>query len=184
MVTQVSEVLSMFLEAGVAFLGFGALVSLFGKSTDSNEAALASARLRCMLELNLALPVMAVAPFVLATWIENEAVLWRILCLGTLSVAIWASVVFSARTRPFRAATSIPVRRSLQSFGVITFGLSVVGALSDSPTLAMACFLSALCMALMISGAFFALVTSVAFKLARQREPQVETSRMGGVGAR
>jgi hypothetical protein len=48
----------------------------------------------------------------------------------------------------------------------------------------MACFLAALCLALMISGAFFALVTSVAFKLARQREPQVGTSRMGGVGTR
>lgn len=43
--TEASEVLPLFLEAGVAFLGFGALVSLFGKSTDSKEAALASARL-------------------------------------------------------------------------------------------------------------------------------------------
>lgn len=169
--TETGEVLSMFLEAGVAFLGFGALVSLFGKSTDSNEAALAAARLRCMLELNLALPVLAVAPFVLRSWIGNEALLWRIMCLGSLSVASWASLVFSARTRPYRAATSIPVRRSLQSFGVATFGLSLLGVASGSAPRAMACFLSALTLALMISGAFFGLVTSVAFKLARQREP-------------
>lgn len=50
-----------FWEAGVAFLGFGALVSLFGKSTDSSEAALAAARLRCMLKLNLGIPVLAVS---------------------------------------------------------------------------------------------------------------------------
>ena len=182
--TEASEVLSMFLEAGVAFLGFGALVSLFGKSTDSSEAALAAARLRCMLELNLALTVAAVAPFVLRPWIGNEEVLWRAMCVGTLSVAIWTSIVFSGRTRPFRSATSIPVRRSLQSFGVISFLFSLVGVLSQSANTAMACFLAALCLALMMSGAFFALVTSVAFKLARQREVQVGTSRMGAVGAR
>jgi hypothetical protein len=181
-VTEPGEVLSMFLEAGVAFLGFGALVSLFGKSTDSKEAALAAARLRCMLELNLALPVLAVAPFVLRSWIGNEALLWRIMCFGSLFVATWASLVFSARTRPFRAATSIPVRRSLQSFGVVTFGLSLLGVFSESAPRAMACFISALALALMISGAFFALVTSVAFKLARQREPQGDTTRAGGVG--
>jgi len=132
-VTEASEVLSMFLEAGVAFLGFGALVSLFGKSTDSYEAALASARLRCMLELNLAIPVLAVSPFVLRAWIGDELMLWRTMCIGTL---------------------------------------------------ALACFLTALGLALMISGAFFALVTSIAFKLARQRRPQVGTSRMDGVGTR
>lgn len=173
---QASEVLSMFLEAGVAFLGFGALVSLFGKSTDSKEAALASARLRCMLELNLALPVLAVAPFVLRSWIGDEALLWRTMCAGPLLIAIWATIVFSGRTRPFRAATSIPVRRSLQSFGVMTFGFSAAGVLSDSGPRAMACFLTALTLALMISGAFFALVTSVAFKLARERTPRVGTS--------
>lgn len=177
--TQPGEVLSMFLEAGVAFLGFGALVSLFGKSTDSKEAALAAARLRCMLELNLALPVLAVTPFVLGSWIENDAVLWRTMCSGSLFVAIWASIVFSARTRPFRAATSIPVRRSLQSFGVMTFALSAVGVYSTSASTAMACFLTALCLALMISGAFFGLVTSTAFKLARQREPQMGTTGAG-----
>ena len=178
---QPGEVLSMFLEAGVAFLGFGALVSLFGKSTDSNEAALAAARLRCMLELNLAIPVLAVAPFILGFWIESEAVLWRTMCFGSLSVAAWASVVFSARTRPFRAATSIPVRRSLQSFGVLTFALSVLGVFSESASRALACFLTALGLALMISGAFFALVTSVAFKLARQRDPQMGTTGTGKI---
>ena len=182
--TEASEVLQMFLEAGVAFLGFGALVSLFGKSADSSEAALAAARLRCMLELNLALTVAAIAPFVLESWIADEAILWRGMCLGTLAVAIWSSIVFSKRTRPFRSATSIPVRRSLQSFGVISFSFSLFGILSESATTAMGCFLVALCMALMMSGAFFGLVTSVAFKLARQREPQVGTSRMGKVGAR
>ena len=182
--TEASEVLSMFLEAGVAFLGFGALVSLFGKSTDSYEAALASARLRCMLELNLAIPVLAVSPFVLRAWIGDELILWRAMCLGTLAVAVWASIVFSARTRPYKSATSIPVRRSLQSFGVLTFSFSVGGILSGSSSAALACFLTALGLALMISGAFFALVTSVAFKLARQREPQVGTSRMDGVGTR
>jgi hypothetical protein len=40
----------------------------------------------------------------------------------------------------------------------------------------MACFLTALTLALMISGCFFALVTSVAFKLARERTPQVGMS--------
>ncbi|MGD8363055.1 MAG: hypothetical protein PVJ04_16630 [Gemmatimonadota bacterium] len=179
--TQPGEVLSMFLEAGVAFLGFGALVSLFGKSTDSKEAALAAARLQCMLELNLAIPVLSVAPFILDSWIESEAVLWRTMCLGSLSVAIWASIVFSARTRPFRAATSIPVRRSLQSFGVLTFALSVLGVFSESASMAMACFLTALSLALMISGAFFALVTSVAFKLARQRDPQMGTTGTAGI---
>ena len=182
--TEASEVLSMFLEAGVAFLGFGALVSLFGKSTDSSEAALAAARLRCMLELNIALTVAAVAPFVLRPWIGSEVILWRTMCFGTLSAAVWTSIVFSGRTRPFRAATSIPVRRSLQSFGVISFCFSSVGVLSGSATTAMACFLAALCLALMMSGAFFALVTSVAFELARQRETQVGTSRIGGAGAR
>jgi glycerol uptake facilitator-like aquaporin len=138
--------------------------------------------LSMFLELNLAIPVMAVGPFVLESWIDNEALLWRTMCFGTLSVAVWASVVFSARTRPFRAATSIPVRRSLQSFGVMTFLLSLVGVFSDSPPRAMACFLTALGLALMISGAFFALVTPVAFNLARQREPQVGTRRMGEIG--
>ena len=180
--TEASEVLPLFLEAGVAFLGFGALVSLFAKSTDSKEAALASARLRCMLELNLALPVMAVLPYALRPWVSDELLLWRIMCTGTLAVAIWASVVFSARTRPYRAATSIPIRRSLQSFGLMSFCFSVAGVLADSASTAMGCFLAALCLALMISGAFFALVTSVAFKLARQREPQTGTSRMGEVG--
>jgi hypothetical protein len=137
-----------------------------------------------MLELNLALPVMAVLPYVLEPWIGNEVMLWRIMCAGTLTVAVWASVVFSARTRPFRAATSIPIRRSLQSFGVMTFSFSAAGLLSDSASTAMGCFLVALCLALMISGAFFALVTSVAFKLARQREPQVGTNRMGQAGSR
>jgi hypothetical protein len=175
---EASEVLSMFLEAGVAFLGFGALVSLFAKSTDSSEASLAAARLRCMLELNLVITVAAVAPFVVRPWIGSDVVLWRAMCLVTLSAAIWSSIVFSSRTRPFRSATSIPVRRSLQSFGVSSFLFSVVGILSDSANTAMACFLAALCLALMISGAFFALVTSVAFKLARQRDGQVGTSRM------
>lgn len=182
--TETSEVLSMFLEAGVAFLGFGALVSLFGKSTDSFEASLAAARLRCMLELNIALTVAAVAPFVLRPWIASELVLWKAMCLGTLSAAIWSSVVFSGRTRPFRSATSIPVRRSLQSFGVASFFFSVFGLLTDSANTAMACFLAALCLALMMSGAFFALVTSVAFKLARQRKVQVGASRMGEVATR
>ena len=68
---EATEILSLFLEAGVAFLGFGALVSLFGKSADSDEAALASARLRCMLELNLALLVCAVLPMVLEPWIDK-----------------------------------------------------------------------------------------------------------------
>jgi hypothetical protein len=174
----------MFLEAGVAFLGFGALVSLFGKSTDSFEASLAAARLRCMLELNIALTVAAVAPFVLRPWIGNEAILWRTMCLGTLSAAIWSSIVFSGRTRPYRSATSIPVRRSLQSFGVASFLFSLFGLLSGKADTAMACFLTALCLALMMSGAFFALVTSVAFKLATRREIQVGASRMGKVGTR
>ncbi len=138
--TEASEVLSMFLEAGVAFLGFGALVSLFGKSTDSSEAALASVRLRCMLELNLALTVAAVAPFVIKPWVESEMLLWRAMCFGTLFAAIWTSIVFSARTRPFRAATSIPVRRSLQGFGVISFSFSLAGVLTESADTAMACF--------------------------------------------
>jgi hypothetical protein len=179
--TEAGEVLSMFLEAGVAFLGFGALVSLFGKSADSSEASLAAARLRCMLELNLALTVAAVAPFVLRPWIESDVILWRAMCLGTLSAAIWSSIVFSSRTRPFRSATSIPVRRSLQSFGAAAFLFSLVGVLSGSANAAMACFLAALCLALMMSGAFFALVTSVAFKLARQREAQVGTSGVGEI---
>jgi hypothetical protein len=136
-----------------------------------------------MLELNLAIPVLAVTPFILGSWIESEAALWRIMCFGSLSVAIWASIVFSARTRPFRAATSIPVRRSLQSFGVMTFALSLVGVFSESAPMAMACFLTALGLALMISGAFFALVTSVAFKLARRREPQTGTGGTGETGA-
>lgn len=181
---EATEVLPLFLEAGVAFLGFGALVSLFGKSADSSEASLAAARLRCMLELNLLITVAAVGPFVLRPWIESEVMLWRAMCLVTLSAAIWSSIVFSGRTRPFRSATSIPIRRSLQSFGVASFLFSMVGMLSDSANTAMACFLAALLMALMISGAFFALVTSVAFKLARQREAQVGTSRMGQVGSR
>ena len=181
---EATEVLPLFLEAGVAFLGFGAHVSLFAKSTDSKEAALAAARLRCMLELNLASPVLAVMPYVLSPWLESEALLWRTMCGGGVAVALWTSIVFSARTRPFRAATSIPVRRSLQSFGVMTFGFSLAGVITDSPSTALACFLAALCLALMISGAFFALVTSVAFKLARQREPEVGTSRMGQVGTR
>ena len=175
-----NEVLSMFLEAGVAFLGFGALVSLFGKSTDSKEAALAAARLRCRLELNIALTVAAVAPFVLRPWIGDETVLWRVMCLGTLSAAIWSSVFFSGRTRPFKSATSIPVRRSLQSFGAVSLGFSLFGVLSDSANTAMACFLAALCLALMMSGAFFALVTSVAFKLARQRPAQVDGTELRG----
>lgn len=182
--TEASEVLPLFMEAGVAFLGFGALVSLFGKSTDSNEAALAAARLRSMLELNLAIPVLSVLPWVLEYWVESELVLWRIMCLGTLSVSVWASIVFSARTRPYKGATSIPVRRSLQSFGVMTFAFSVAGILAQTDSRAVGCFLAALCLALMISGAFFGLVTSVAFKLARQREPEVGTSRMDGVRAR
>ena len=169
---DVADALTMFLEAGVAFLGFGALVSLFAKSTDSKEAALAAARLRCMLELNLAIPVLAVAPFVLRSWMESELSLWRAMCVGSIFVAAWASIVFSARTRPFKAATSIPIRRSLQSFGVLTFSFSLCGILTESPSRAQGCFLAALCLALMISGAFFALVTSVAFKLARQRDPR------------
>jgi hypothetical protein len=169
----------MFLEAGVAFLGFGALVSLFAKSTDSNEAALAAARLRCMLELNLAIPVLAVAPFVLRGWMGSELDLWRVMCIGSITVATWASIVFSARTRPFKAATSIPIRRSLQSFGVLTFSFSLCGILTDSPSRAQGCFLAALCLALMISGAFFALVTSVAFKLARQRDPRGAIAEVG-----
>jgi hypothetical protein len=48
----------------------------------------------------------------------------------------------------------------------------------------MACFLASLCLALMMSGAFFALVTSVAFKLARQREGQMSNGRMSELGAR
>ncbi|MCJ7628910.1 MAG: hypothetical protein MUO50_11050 [Longimicrobiales bacterium] len=152
--TEASEVLSMFLEAGVAFLGFGALVSLFGKSTDSSEAALAAARLRCMLELNLAIPVLAVSPLVLRHWVGDELMLWRTMCIGTLAVAVWASIVFSSRTRPYKAATSIPIRRSLQSFGVMTFSFSLGGILAGTPSRAMACFLTALTLALMISGAF------------------------------
>ena len=95
---EATEVLQLFVEAGVAFLGFGALVSLFGKSSDSTEAALASARLRCMLELNLTLLVCAVLPFVLKPWLVDELTLWRASCLGPLSIAIWASIVFSSRT--------------------------------------------------------------------------------------
>ena len=181
---EATEVLPLFVEAGVAFLGFGALVSLFGKSSDSTEAALASARLRCMLELNLTLLVCAVLPFVLSPWIANELTLWRVSCLGPLSIAIWASVVFSSRTRPFRSATPIPVRRALQSFGLLVFGSSLSGVLSASDSRAMACFVAALFLALVVSGGFFALVTSVAFKLAREREPQVGTSTYGIRGAR
>ncbi len=177
--TDAAQVLPLFLEAGVAFLGFGALVSLFAKSTDSKEAALAAARLRCMLELNLAIPVLAVAPFVLRSWLGSELSLWRAMCVGSIAVAMWASIVFSARTHPYRAATSIPIRRSLQSFGVLTFSFSLCGILTDSASRAQGCFLTALCLALMISGAFFALVTSVAFKLARQRDPEAGIGTAG-----
>ena len=79
---------------------------------------------------------------------------------------------------------SILVRRSLQSFGVMSFPVSLSSVLSKSATTAMACFLAALCLALMISGAFFSLVTSAAFKRARQREVQAGTSRLGAFGTR
>jgi hypothetical protein len=174
-VIEASEVLPLFVEAGVAFLGFGALVSLFGKSAVSTEAALASARLRCMLELNLALLVCAVVPFILEPWMGSEVILWRTLCVGPLALSIWASIVFSARTRPYRSATPIWVRRSLQSFGLLTFAFSLLGVLSESGSRAMACFVAALFMSLMVSGGFFALVTSVAFKLATERQPSKVT---------
>jgi len=182
-VIEASEVLPLFLEAAVAFLGFGALVSLFGKSTDSTAAALAAARLRCMLELNIALLVCAVLPFVLDPWIRSEVMLWRIMCLGPLSLSIWVGIVFSARTRPFRSATTMWVRRSLQSLGLMTFVLSLVGVLSGSGSRAMACFVGGLFLALLASGSFFALVTSVAFSLARGRKPSMGSSRMGEVPA-
>lgn len=170
---EASEALSLFLEAALAFLGFGALVSLFGKSTDSTEAGLAAARLRCMLELNLAVMVCALLPTVLRPWFQDDALMWRTACLGPFLLAFWAGIVFSARTRPFRSATPIWVRRTLQAIGPLTAGFSILGVLSNSAPKAMACFVVALFLALVVSGAFFALVTSVAFRLASKRRPSV-----------